>query len=564
VRNLINTVLVLPALFIPGLLVAGSVVDTAHNLSATGPGTVTATAEDKICEFCHTPHQSSSTLPLWNRNASAAAYVPYSSSTAIAAPGQPTGGSLLCLSCHDGTIALGELISRPGVVPMSGGVVTMPAGGGLIGTDLTHDHPISFAYTGTLAGLNGELLTPAALPPSVKLDASGQLQCTSCHDAHSDDFGAFLVMPNTGSQLCTTCHQKTGWLQTSHSQSGATWNNQLPDPWPNSTLVTVSENACGSCHQSHAVTGGPRLLNHATEEDNCLACHNANVAAKDIAADFNKAFAHGIADTTGVHDPVEPAVVDTRHVECADCHNPHATQSTRSAGDTPANVRGVNLAGAEVSAAMNTYEICLRCHGDSPNQPQARTPRQHDQSNMRLKIQPGNPSFHAIGSVGRNTNVPSLIGSLTEQSILDCTDCHNSNSAAGVGGTGPEGPHGSAFEPILARNYVTTDNTPESAANYALCYSCHSRGRILADTSFTYHDKHIRDEDTPCNVCHDPHGISSTQGNATNNSHLINFDTSVVFPNQNGDLRFIDEGDERGSCDLNCHGENHVNENYQL
>lgn len=561
-KDAIRLISALAGLLLPSLLLAGSVVTTVHNLSASGPGSTKASAEDRVCIFCHTAHSASTTTPLWNRNTPSSAYVPYTSTTAIAQPGQPTGDSLMCLSCHDGTIALGEIVSQAGNIPMSGGVTTMPAGDGRIGTDLTHDHPVSFAYTGTLASQNGELLTPGALPATVKLDAAGQLQCTSCHDAHSDDFGKFLIMPNTGSQLCTTCHQKTGWLQTSHSQSGATWNNLAPDPWPKSTLTTVSENACGNCHQPHLATGGPRLLNEAVEENNCLFCHNTNVAAKDIEGDFNKLWAHGIANTTGVHDPAEPAVAATRHVECVDCHNPHATQSTRSPGDTPANVRGVNIAGAEVSAALNTYEICLRCHGDSPNQPPARTPRQHDQSNMRLKIQPGNPSFHAIGAVGRNTNVPSLITPWTEQSILDCTDCHNSNSAGSVGGTGPEGPHGSTFEPILARNYVTTDNTPENAGNYALCYNCHSRTNILGDNSFREHNVHVRGDDIPCNACHDPHGISSTQGNSTNNSHLINFDTSIVSPRGNGDLRFVDGGNQTGSCYLDCHGFDHNNESY--
>lgn len=175
-KGVIRSIWMLSGLLLPGMLLAGSVVNTMHNLSASGPGSVTAVSEDQVCVFCHTAHSSSSTLPLWNRSASAASYVPYTSTTAVAAPGQPTGDSLLCLSCHDGTIALGELISRTSNVAMSGGVVTMPAGDTRIGFDLTHDHPISFAYTSTLAGQNGELLTPGALPPSVKLDAGGQLQ----------------------------------------------------------------------------------------------------------------------------------------------------------------------------------------------------------------------------------------------------------------------------------------------------------------------------------------------------------------------------------------------------
>jgi len=544
-------------------VVAQNIEQTAHNLSATGPGNITAATENRICEFCHTPHASNPIAALWNRRASTATYVPYTSSTAVAQPGQPTGNSLLCLSCHDGTIALGEMISRVDPVVMSGGNSMMPPGEGLTGTDLRHDHPISFVYSASLATQNGELAVPGSFDPRLKLDGNGELQCTTCHDAHDNTFGAFLVKPNIGSQLCTECHRETGWFQTSHSLSVATWNGQQGDPWPDSNYSNVADNGCENCHTPHAIIGGPRLLRHENEEQNCSACHNGNVAGKNVMASINQFSSHRVQDTTLVHDPVEPAVVDVRHVECADCHDPHATQSSRSAGDTPSNVRGVNLAGVEVSPAVATFQICLRCHGDSPNQPPARTPRQHGQANMRLKIQPNNPSFHPIAGPGQNPNVPSLISPWTEQSIIGCGDCHNSSSAVSVGGGGPEGPHGSAFDPILVRNYATIDNTPESASNYALCYECHSRTSILDGDSFKDHRKHIDGEDTPCNACHAPHGISATQGNATNNSNLINFDTSIVFPNKDGLLRFEDQGLFSGTCYLDCHGKDHDDKNYK-
>ena len=187
----------------------------------------------------------------------------------------------------------------------------------------------------------------------------------------------------------------------------------------------------------------------------------------------------------------------------------------------------------------------------------------HEIADQRLKIQPNNPSFHPIAGPGQNPNVPSLISPWTEQSIIGCGDCHNSSSAVSVGGGGPEGPHGSAFDPILVRNYATIDNTPESASNYALCYECHSRTSILDGDSFKDHRKHIDGEDTPCNACHAPHGISATQGNSTNNSNLINFDTSIVFPNKDGLLRFEDQGLFSGTCYLDCHGKDHDNKDYK-
>ena len=87
--------------------------NTKHNLSATGPGPLKAVSETQVCVFCHTPHgaQNIPAAPLWNRNLSGATYTPYTSSsinaTDIAA--EPGGSSKLCLSCHDGTLAIGAV-----------------------------------------------------------------------------------------------------------------------------------------------------------------------------------------------------------------------------------------------------------------------------------------------------------------------------------------------------------------------------------------------------------------------------------------------------------------------
>jgi predicted CXXCH cytochrome family protein len=445
---------------------------------------------------------------------------------------------------------------------MAGGRERMPMGKGLTGTDLSDDHPISFEYSANLAIENGELSIPGTFSRDLPLDANGELQCTTCHDAHDSPYPDLLRVPKIGSRICVECHQETGWSQSSHNLSAAVWNGSQPDPWHSSPYETVSDNGCQNCHAPHNEADGPRLLVHEAEEDICSDCHNGNVADDDLMASFELYSSHPIDNTTLLHDPAEPVVVNTRHVECVDCHDPHATRSGRSAGDTPANVRGVTVTGVELRSATYTYEICLRCHGDSANQPAPRTPRQDEVVNLRMRIQPNSASFHPIAGIGRNSNVPSLIAPLEVQSTIGCVDCHNSSDAVSAGGSGPEGPHGSTFEPILVRNYEVLDNTPESASSYALCYGCHSRDSILNDDSFSEHNKHIRGENTPCNVCHDPHGISTTQGNEINNSHLINFDTSIVSPNQNGQLRFIDEGSETGSCDLLCHGKDHDNIKY--
>lgn len=544
---------------------AAPVSSSKHNLSVSGPGTIKASGESQICVFCHTPHSAAPNSPLWNRNSPGSTYTPYSSSTAVAIPGQPTGASILCLSCHDGTIALGEILSSATPIGLVGGVTTMPVGTGRLGTDLSDDHPISFPYTATLASQRGELVNPSTLTGAVKLDSSGQMQCTSCHNAHDDANGKFLVRSNTGSALCQTCHVKNYWTQSAHSTSNATWNGVAPDPWPASNLTTVASNACLNCHKPHAAGGRQRLLNFAVEESNCSSCHNANVAQKNIMNEFNKFSRHPIT-TTGAHDPAEPAVASTRHVECYDCHNPHAARA--GAGVLPGpltGVRGVGASGSEVNPAAREYEICFRCHADSPNKPAPRTTRQLAQTNVRLEFDTASPSYHPVEGPGKNPNVPSLAGApagLTTSSTIACSDCHNNNTGPKAGGVGPNGPHGSAYAPLLVRQYLTTDPNTESASAYALCYNCHSRTSILGNQSFREHNKHIVGERAACNTCHDPHGISVTQGNSTNNSKLINFNTAVVSPNRSGILRFESTGTFSGRCYLSCHGRNHNPETY--
>ena len=92
---------------------AGNIKNTRHNLSSGSPvGNIKTTETTMICIFCHTTHSERSFAPLWNRESGAPVYTLYDSSTLYSRPGQPDGTSKLCLSCHDGTIALGRIISR--------------------------------------------------------------------------------------------------------------------------------------------------------------------------------------------------------------------------------------------------------------------------------------------------------------------------------------------------------------------------------------------------------------------------------------------------------------------
>ncbi|MBI4584159.1 MAG: hypothetical protein HY717_09060 [Planctomycetes bacterium] len=559
--------LVLCAALAPAGLLAQfvSILDTKHNLSVTGPGPVKALLEEEVCIFCHTPHFAAG-VPLWNRADSRAQYLPYESSTLRASPGQPTGASKLCLSCHDGTIALGAVGSRSQEIPFVGGVRFMPPGSGYLGTDLRDDHPISFLYDSNLAASHPGIRDPASIQKPAALDANGELQCTSCHEPHSNQYGAFLVGPNAFSAVCTACHLPPGWPMASHGTSQSVWNGNPPDPWPNTEWTTVAENACLSCHRPHSANGMLRLLGHAVEEDNCFPCHNGNVAQLNLETVFQRPFRHPIAQTTGVHDPVEDPRSMARHVECADCHDPHAANSAAaSAPNAPgalAGVSGVDSEGRPVPNATFTYEVCYKCHADTATGA-AVVPRLIVQMNTRLEFDPGNPSFHPVEAPGRNQDVPSLMPPLTTASVISCTDCHDSESSRRLGRSGPAGPHGSLYRPMLAGNYSTEDFTFESSLAYELCYRCHSRTSILDDRSFKKHKQHVQAGRIPCSACHDSHGVNAGQGTPSGNTHLINFDARLVAPDpRSGRLQFEDLGQFRGRCYLVCHGKNHDPKEY--
>jgi predicted CXXCH cytochrome family protein len=534
---------------------AEGILGSKHDLSVGGPGPVKAATETEVCIFCHTPHRASPAVPLWNHALSSAVYTPYNSSTLKARVGQPTGSSKLCLSCHDGTVALGMVGSRSTPITMAGGAVNMPIGPSNLGTDLSDDHPISFTYDAALAAANGQLRDPSLLTDRVRVDHNKQVQCTSCHDAHNNRYSKFLVQDNYGSALCLNCHAPPFWLSSAHRNSSQTWNGAGLNPWPHTDRKSVAANGCENCHAPHAAGTPQRLLTFAMEEDNCSSCHSGNVATKDIYRELTKASAHPVLRNSKVHDPAENPMNAPRHAECADCHNPHAANaSLASPPNVPGpliGVIGVSSSGGVVDKATREYELCFRCHADSSGKGPAAVPRQYPETNTRLEFASANASFHPVEARGKNSSMPSLLPPYTSGSLIYCTSCHNNDQGPGANGSGPKGPHGSIYSPLLERPLTIADYNPENANTYALCYKCHNQAVVTGqdDTSWTHHKKHVVDCQAACTTCHDPHGVVSKP-------HLINFNTGYVQPSSSGRLEYISTGANRGSCYLSCHDKN--------
>lgn len=194
------------------------VATTVHNLSVSGPGEVRSLTETEICKFCHIPHSAQVPVPLWSHRLSQEQYLlPQQRGRSDRHLSQPDGSSRLCLSCHDGTVALGDLTSEPAPVAMTVPRLTMGRSG-YLGQDLSGSHPISFVVGRVGWQDDGDAdmgVRPLALienDPDVRLDSRGKMQCTSCHNPHDDTHYVpgrvphFWVKP-TLAEVCLTCHE---------------------------------------------------------------------------------------------------------------------------------------------------------------------------------------------------------------------------------------------------------------------------------------------------------------------------------------------------------------------
>ena len=193
-------------LFLTSLLIGQNISGSAHDFSSDAWNTT-----GQICIVCHTTHNSDVSVanaPLWNHQSTVATFTPYSSASMNATTGDPDASSKLCLSCHDGTVAVDNFGGQT-----SG--TQFLTGNTLIGTDLNDDHPVSFTYDQALATNDGGLFDPTSTMSGLggtiddDLLIGGQVQCASCHDVHNGSGVARLLrISNAASGLCLTCHDK--------------------------------------------------------------------------------------------------------------------------------------------------------------------------------------------------------------------------------------------------------------------------------------------------------------------------------------------------------------------
>jgi predicted CXXCH cytochrome family protein len=191
---------------------AGGIVGTKHDITAipTQIGAVPGTSN--VCVYCHSPHSTSYTKPLWNKTEIETTYTPYSSET-LDGSISPVMGTYtkLCLSCHDGALAVYVIVTPPSGGGQVTGLSGAPDGWNLtaegvmygpnvMDRDFTNDHPVSITYDVRDRTLSNP-------PPAAYKLYSGNVECATCHNVHDNTNPPFLRTSNAGSRMCLACHK---------------------------------------------------------------------------------------------------------------------------------------------------------------------------------------------------------------------------------------------------------------------------------------------------------------------------------------------------------------------
>tara|TARA_R110002167_G_scaffold12233_2_gene52306 strand:- start:3565 stop:4440 length:876 start_codon:yes stop_codon:yes gene_type:complete len=260
---------------------------TKHNLGGadTTKNRVTAGGSNsEICVFCHTPHGSdtSAPVPLWNKqlNTSLSAYQTYdqlgtsSLDGAVASVGSV---SLACLSCHDGTQAMDNIINAPG----SGGYDA--TGGGAAGLGFTWADGSSAQSTpntdGVLGGTGATLTGISTLGVDLRND----------HPVGIPYCGGGLYNGGAGTGTCKDLDFKTTtvdsapvngvnvfWVETGVADSGRQ-STDIPLYTRKTTEASISTEEmfveCASCHDPHSSEVTFLRISN-TSSAVCLACHD--------------------------------------------------------------------------------------------------------------------------------------------------------------------------------------------------------------------------------------------------------------------------------------------------
>ncbi|MHC4081405.1 MAG: cytochrome c3 family protein [Planctomycetota bacterium] len=198
-------------------MVLADISMSAHDFASFG------WAGGEVCKPCHTPHFGDMTIGfLWSHEMSSLAYTLFDGS--VTDPGGVDAldqYSRMCLSCHDGSVALDSYHGNAGTTYIDDEYKVGGDG------NLADDHPIGVPGEYDVAGSPGRFnaatqsgsgfwgFGPGYFPeiPLFPFDpGSGEIQvvsCSTCHSPHGvEGVDSLLRKSNAASDLCLTCHIK--------------------------------------------------------------------------------------------------------------------------------------------------------------------------------------------------------------------------------------------------------------------------------------------------------------------------------------------------------------------
>ena len=302
---------------------------------------------------------------------------------------------------------------------------------------------------------------------------------------------------------CVKCHtdEQPKDKQTSVNKFGPHFSaaeNLLDDLGTGTNAQFREQYICFRCHSqtTDAALGG--TLKSANGKD-WYGSNSMRSSSEDTFKSFTSAGRsprHKISAYSGKHMANETLadIAVNRHVECADCHNPHAakfgnhsssfaapfaTVAKGGRGATIANVLagvsgvtvtswgaasptttwGLNAntygqSGAQaLPVAVMEYQVCFKCHSKAMGATgwfrnmTTSSLAAARWTDLGLEFNPNNASRHPVGTalaVGSQLTAAKLKGGWTPGSIMTCSDCHSTDSTAS------KGPHGSSVKWMLA------------------------------------------------------------------------------------------------------------------
>lgn len=155
-------------------------------------------SDGDTCGVCHgTESEPPTAAPLWDQNAD----LNRTFGTSLAQSKQAGGGTVICLRCHDGTIA------RDAISGATRNRFVNKENPGMFGTGHgVSNHPVGAPYP--MFDKDFRPVTAVDADGAVFLPA-GNVECISCHDPHNMSGERYMLVKSNGrSALCLTCHRK--------------------------------------------------------------------------------------------------------------------------------------------------------------------------------------------------------------------------------------------------------------------------------------------------------------------------------------------------------------------